>query len=108
MKEFILGISELKETLHPVTLAARLHERIATIHPFIDGNGRTARLVMNLSLLQNGYPIMIIPPILRNDYIASIRLANTGNIEPFFNFISYVEYESAKDYLRLLQHFHEK
>jgi len=108
MKEFVLSISELKETLHPVALAAKLHERIATIHPFVDGNGRTARLVMNLFLLQKGYPIIIIPPILRNDYIASIRLANTGNTEPFFNFISYVEYESSKDYLRLLNHFHEK
>ena len=106
MKKFVLGISELKEALHPVALAAKLHERIATIHPFIDGNGRTARLVMNLSLLQNGYPILIIPPILRNDYIALIRLANVGNTEPFFDFISYVEYESSKDYLRLLNHFH--
>ena len=108
MKKFVASINELKETLHPVTLAAKLHERIATIHPFVDGNGRTARLVMNLSLLQNGYPIIIIPPILRNDYIASIRLANVGNAEPFYDFISYVGYESSKDYLRLLNHFHEK
>jgi len=108
MKNFVLSINEWKKTLHPVTLAAKLHERIATIHPFIDGNGRTARLVMNLSLLQNGYPIIIIPPILRNDYIASTRLANTGNVEPFFNFISHIEYESSKDYLRLLNHFYER
>ena len=108
MKEFALSIPELKETLHPVDLAAKLHERIATIHPFIDGNGRTARLLMNLSLLQNGYPIVIIPPILRNDYIATIRLANAGNTEPFFGFISHVEYESSKDHLRLLKHFYEK
>jgi Fic family protein len=108
MKKFVLGIPELKEKLHPVTIAAKLHERMATIHPFIDGNGRTARLLMNLFLLQNGYPIVIIPPILRNDYIASIRLANTGYAEPFFNFISHVEYESSRDYLRLLKHFHGK
>ena len=108
MKKFISSISEMKETLHPVTLAAKLHERIATIHPFIDGNGRTARLVMNLSLLQNDYPIIIIPPVLRNDYISSIRLANTGDTEPFFNFISSMEYESSKDYLRLIKHFYGK
>ena len=106
MKKFVSSIAEMKE--HPVAIAAYLHERIATIHPFIDGNGRTARLAMNLSLMQNGYPIAIIPPILRNDYIASIRLANIGNTEPFFDFISHVEYESAKDYLRLLHHFHGK
>ena len=45
------------QTLHPVLLAAEMHERIVTIHPFIDGNGRTSRLVMNLLLLANGYPL---------------------------------------------------
>lgn len=47
-----------KRQLHPVILAAEMHERLVTIHPFIDGNGRTSRLVMNLILLQNGYPIV--------------------------------------------------
>ena len=108
MNESILSINDAKENLHPVTVAAQLHERIATIHPFIDGNGRTALLVMNLYLLQKGYPIIIIPPVLRNDYISSIRLANVGNVEPFLDFISYVGYESSKDYLRLLKHFHGK
>jgi hypothetical protein len=37
-----------------------MHEKLVTIHPFIDGNGRTARLLMNLILLQHGYPITII------------------------------------------------
>jgi Fic family protein len=105
MKEFSTNIPEWKKTLHPVTLAAKLHERIVTIHPFVDGNGRTARLVMNLSLLQAGYPILIIPPILRNEYITKIRLANKGDVDPFFDFISTVEYESVKDYLRLLKYF---
>jgi Fic family protein len=48
---------EQQALLHPVTLAAELHERLVTIHPFIDGNGRTARLMMNLVLLGAGYPI---------------------------------------------------
>lgn len=47
-------------TLHPVVLAAELHERIVMIHPFIDGNGRTARLVMNLTLLRHGFPLAIL------------------------------------------------
>lgn len=47
-----------KNRLHPVILAAEMHERLVSIHPFIDGNGRTSRLVMNLILLQNGYPIV--------------------------------------------------
>jgi Fic family protein len=56
MEGLNLWIQEV-EDIHPVIFAAQVHERIATIHPFIDGNGRTARLIMNLSLLQNGYTI---------------------------------------------------
>jgi Fic family protein len=55
-----------KRTMHPVLLAAEMHERLATIHPFIDGNGRTARLVMNLVLLQNGYTLVNIKGNLKN------------------------------------------
>ena len=61
MEECCLEYEQQCKQLHPVVLAAELHERIATIHPFIDGNGRTARLVMNLILLQYGYPIANIP-----------------------------------------------
>ena len=49
-----------RETMHPVELAAEMHERLVSIHPFVDGNGRTSRLLMNLILLQNGYPIAIL------------------------------------------------
>ncbi|MDR2034991.1 MAG: Fic family protein [Helicobacteraceae bacterium] len=108
MKEFIASIGELKTSLHPIVFAAKLHISIATIHPFTDGNGRTARLVMNLALIQAGYPIAIIPPILRGDYISAIKLANKGDERAFFDFISKVEYESAKDYLRLLKHYYGK
>jgi len=57
MEDYFLFYQQNKKATHPVILAAELHERLATIHPFIDGNGRTARLVMNLILLQAGYPI---------------------------------------------------
>ena len=57
MEDLNFWIQEEAENLHPVIFAAEIHERIATIHPFIDGNGRTARLLMNLVLLQNGYTI---------------------------------------------------
>jgi Fic family protein len=49
-----------KQVLHPIDLAAEMHERLASIHPFIDGNGRTSRLIMNLILLQHHYPLAII------------------------------------------------
>lgn len=60
MEDFFIWYDNHKNELHPVELAAELHERLVTVHPFTDGNGRTARLLMNLILLQNGYPIAIL------------------------------------------------
>ncbi len=60
MDDYFRFYEENKTTLHPVVLCAEMHERLVSIHPFIDGNGRTARLVMNLILLQHGLPLAII------------------------------------------------
>jgi Fic family protein len=57
MEDYFIWYEENKNTLHPVVLAAEMHERLVTIHPFIDGNGRTSRLVMNLILIKNGFVI---------------------------------------------------
>lgn len=103
MKEFGQEIPALKQSNHPVHFAALLHLKLVTIHPFIDGNGRTARLLMNLALLQQGYPITIIPPIVRSDYMSALRQSNKGNNEPFLDFISEMVYESSKEYLRLIK-----
>ncbi len=61
MEDYGLWLIGESLSLHPVVRAAEAHERLVTIHPFIDGNGRTARLVMNLILLANGYAIANIP-----------------------------------------------
>jgi len=103
MGEFAQEIPYLKEKYHPVHYAAIIHAKLATIHPFIDGNGRTARLLMNLALLQSGYSVTIIPPIMRNAYISAIRQANKGAMKPFLEFISEMVYESSKEYLRLIK-----
>src|SRR5690606_26384751 len=60
MESLFLWYDENRQKLHPIELSAEMHERLVTIHPFIDGNGRTARLLMNLILLQNGFPIAIL------------------------------------------------
>lgn len=105
MKAFAARIPKLRGQHHPVHFSAILHRELATIHPFVDGNGRTARLLMNLALLQSGYPIAIIPPVLRNDYLSTLKKAQTGTKDdvPFLNFIVSVCYESAKEYVRLLE-----
>lgn len=86
--------------LHPVEAAAELHRRFVYIHPFVDGNGRTARLLMNLSLLQRGYQIICIPPICRADYIGSLEKAHTEP-QAFTDFIMEREVEAQREFMRL-------
>ena len=87
--------------LHPVELAAQTHKRFVFIHPFIDGNGRVARLLMNLCLLRHGYTLAVIPPILRSEYIALLERAHKVD-RPFMEFIADRVLETQKDLLRLL------
>ncbi|MDO9230380.1 MAG: Fic family protein [Syntrophales bacterium] len=103
MESFIAGLSEARAKHHPVEFCAIIHKELVTIHPFIDGNGRAARLLMNLALLQAGYPLAIIPPILRRDYLDTLNKTHKGNDGPFITFIAGVCYESTKEYLRLLE-----
>jgi len=102
MSELIKKFNKIRNTCHSVQFAAKLHKEFVFIHPFIDGNGRVARLLMNLVLLQEGYNIVIIPPILRSDYISSLEKAHTDDTK-FIEFIVSCVKESQKDYLRLLQ-----
>jgi Fic family protein len=57
MEDYFMHYDGQRKLLHPIILAAEMHERLVSIHPFIDGNGRTSRLVMNLILLQHGYTL---------------------------------------------------
>ena len=73
---------------HPVITAALAHYKLGTIHPFVDGNGRTARLLMNLLLLQQGYPLAIIKKEKRSEYISAIESARRQeNMELFYQVI---------------------
>ena len=105
MQEFIMQLPTLKEKLHPVEYAAMVHIIFVNIHPFLDGNGRVARLLMNLALLQNGYNIVVIPPAVRADYILALQETNKGNNKNFINFISEMVLESQKEYLKIISRF---
>lgn len=105
MQEFIDKLPELKRTLHPVEYASMVHIIFVNIHPFIDGNGRVARLLMNLALLQSGYNIVSISPVVRSDYIRALQDTNSGNFIPFVNFISEMTLEAQKEYLKIIQRF---
>src|SRR5438093_4378069 len=64
-----------KGAMHPVEIAARFHHRFTEIHPFDDGNGRMSRLLMNLMLMQAGYPPVVIRIGERDQYLAALRRA---------------------------------
>ena len=68
-----------KEKLHPIELAALVHLKFVTIHPFGDGNGRISRLMMNFVLNKNGYPMFNIPYEGRNSYYNSLERSQTKN-----------------------------
>jgi Fic family protein len=91
METLFIWYNKHKATLHPVLLSAELHERLVTIHPFIDGNGRTSRLLMNLILLQHGYPIAILKGDVQSrlQYYAALEAAQTNNDkQAFFELIT--------------------
>jgi Fic family protein/DNA-binding Xre family transcriptional regulator len=102
MEDFFIWYETNKNKLHPILLAAELHERLLAIHPFIDGNGRTARLVMNLILLQNGYAIANIKgdDESKIHYYNALETAQTkNNKEEFLLFVAQTEKDTLQRYL---------
>ena len=92
------------EEYTPIELAAVFHHRFVWIHPFIEGNGRTARLLMNATLMKNGYPFIAI--VLKNDrpkYLKTLMEADLGNSAPFVNFIARCVEKSLDVYLEALE-----
>ncbi|HGO5824630.1 TPA: Fic family protein [Mannheimia haemolytica] len=77
--EELIEWNNKKQSLHPIERIAQLHNRFVGIHPFIDGNGRTGRLIMNFELLKSGYQIAIIKAEQRADYYQALQLGDQGN-----------------------------
>lgn len=81
MSEFVEGLSSFEG--HPVLKAAKAHYELVAIHPFVDGNGRTARLLMNLLLLRAGYIPALLAVEERGRYYDTLEAANSGYWLPF-------------------------
>jgi len=77
-----------KGSMHHVEIAARFHHRLTAIHPFDDGNGRMSRLLMNLMLMQWGFPPAVIRNTERNQYLAALRMADREEVTEFIRFIA--------------------
>ena len=103
MEDLFVFYGDQKDALHPVRLAAEMHERLVTIHPYIDGNGRTSRLLMNLILLQHGYPIANIPADQRIAYYNALEKAQVGgDASDFHRLVAKTEKASLFKYLEMV------
>ncbi len=84
--------------LHPFERAGEFHHRFLQIHPFIDGNGRVARELLNFILTKNDYPPIIISVEHREDYLKCLEMADEGNITPLLIFLirqMFMDYSEA-------------
>lgn len=87
MDEFFVWLHS-KNSDHPIKIAADAHLKFVSIHPFVDGNGRTARLLLNLLLMQTGYPPALVRKEDRDIYINSIEKAQlSNNVDDYYNVI---------------------
>jgi Fic family protein len=102
METLVDWVRQHRKSLHPVELAAVLHHRLVHIHPFFDGNGRTARLVMNVVLMQSGFPIAVILKNDRKKYYRTLASADKGDAAPFVRFIAQAVQRSLDIYLKML------
>lgn len=103
MDNFMKDMNSKIGSIHPVILSAKIHQGLVFIHPFIDGNGRTARLLMNLTLLRNGYPPACIYFHERKNYYAALESANFGEAKGFEYVIATAVKNSMEDYLSFVK-----
>ena len=88
MKSLLSWYAKNKKKLHPVILAAYFHIAFETVHPFIDGNGRVGRLLMNFILHKHGYPMINIPNKIKFRYYESLKEATlNGNLRLFIEIL---------------------
>jgi excisionase family DNA binding protein len=102
MEDFIYWLNTTKE--NPVSVAVDTHFRLVSIHPFVDGNGRTARLLMNLILIHSGFPPAIIRKEERNRYLTALEIAQTrGAMDAYYELMYDAVDRSLDIYLDTLQ-----
>ena len=105
MGHFINQMESSKNLLHPIEFAAICHKRLMDIHPFEEGNGKVARLLMNLILVNAGYPVTSIPPVLHNEYRNALKASqgvNNPDIDGFIKLITECVIEAEHNYCRLI------
>jgi Fic family protein len=102
MKNVMDWFTREQKHLHPIELATLLHHQLVFIHPFFDGNGRTARLVMNIVLMRAGYPLVVILKNDRKKYYRALQLGDKGDYSLLMRFVAQAVERSLDIYLKIL------
>ncbi len=102
MADFLAWLASNKKKYHPVEFAAHAHHHFAAIHPFEDGNGRTGRLLMNLFLMREGYPIGIILKNDRTKYYNALDDADRGDSETLVKIVAQAVERTLSFYLKAI------
>ena len=103
MHELISWHKKNKDNLDIITLATEFKHRFVHIHPFGDGNGRVSRLVLNILLMKQGYPIVVILKNEREKYYRALQKAYNGNMEDLVFFIAQAVERSLDLYIRAIE-----
>ena len=102
MEKLIISYKDWNK-YHPIIKAALMHGELVKIHPFVDGNGRVSRLVMNLSLMNSGYVPVIVKKEKRLEYYEALDKAHTtGDYSDFVKLVTELEIEMLNKYLELV------
>lgn len=99
MSKLINWAKKNHNKMNIIEFAALFHHKFVQIHPFQDGNGRAGRLLMNIFLMQSGFPLTIIQNNDRKKYYRVFTLADQGNFKPLVNFIAQAVLRSLTIYL---------
>lgn len=102
MEDLTRWIKKNYKSYAVVDLAGIIHHKIVYIHPFFDGNGRTARLIMNIVLMQAGYPLAVVLKNDRKKYYNVLSKADKGDYKPLIKFIAQAVERTLDIYLKIL------
>lgn len=101
IKEFFSNMNSMSD-LNPIELAAWTHAEFVKIHPFVDGNGRTSRLIMNYQLMRNGFLPVSVNKEDRLEYFNYLEeYAVNGSLSPFIDFVAELEEQQLDEYLSI-------
>ncbi len=102
MKKLVSWFTKERKNISTIELSALLHHKLVYIHPFFDGNGRTARLIMNIILMRAGYPLAVILKNDRKKYYRILDIADKGDYDPLIKFVAQAVERSLDIYLKTL------